>query len=206
MGFSNFWYAGQLAVLHYMTRYRLGMLNEVWIFEVHFNYSYSNSRAANSIVVCKCAEGVNSRWHEVDRGGGLQVACHLSQWAGGGVGGMVGGMAAVMQWQDKHQVAPSMTPRGVILYGLITSGMSGQAARRDVWQTVSNDTTLGNGVPVKDHRYWLWSGSLSHRWRLLWPTITGVCRHFLSATVRAVSKSHSRTRLLPEHVHVECLE
>ena len=32
-----------------------------------------------------------------------EAACHLSQWAGG----RVGGTAAVIQRQDKHEVAPS---------------------------------------------------------------------------------------------------
>ena len=36
------------------------MLNEVLIFELRFNYSYSNLNAGNSIFVCKGAKGVNS--------------------------------------------------------------------------------------------------------------------------------------------------
>jgi len=75
-------------------------------FRTFFNYLYSNLNAGNSIFVCKSAKRVNSRWcivHHGGRGGGLPAACHLSQWAGGGVGGT----AAVIQWWDKHEMATS---------------------------------------------------------------------------------------------------
>jgi len=36
------------------------MLNEGRIFELCFNYSYSNSNAGNSTSVCKGAKGVNN--------------------------------------------------------------------------------------------------------------------------------------------------
>ena len=67
---------------------------------------------------------------------------------------------------------------------------------------VSNDATLGDGVPpVLPLKWW----SQSPVSCLLSPPITGVClRCFLSATGRAVSKLRRPTHLLPEHV--ECLE
>ena len=67
---------------------------------------------------------------------------------------------------------------------------------------VSNDATLGDGVPpVLPLKWW----SQSPVSCLLSRPITGVClRCFLSATGRAVSKLRRPTHLLPEHV--ECPE
>ena len=103
----------------------IGMLNEVWIFELCFSYSYTD--VGNLTFACKSAEGVDSRRCVVYRVGWLLVSRHLRQWAGGGVGGT----AAVMQWQDNMKW---LHPRGV-MDGLITAGMRCLAATRVVWRT-----------------------------------------------------------------------
>jgi len=57
------------------------MLNEVKIFELRVNYSYSSANARNLIFVCKSANGVNRRCPVVYRGSRLPAACQLGQWA-----------------------------------------------------------------------------------------------------------------------------
>ena len=133
------------------------MLNEVKIFELRVNYSYSSANARNLIFVCKSANGVNRRCPVVYRGSRLPAACQLGQWAGRAVGGM----AAVIQWHDKHEVAPSTRCYRQIVWR--HDRMSGKG--------VSNDATMGDGVPMKDCGYCFWSGGVSYRRCLLWRTL-----------------------------------
>ena len=132
----------------FLTKSNLGMLNEI---ELRFNYSYSNLNAGNSIFVCKSAKKVNSGWCVVYCGSEPLAACHLSQWAGGGVGGT----SAVIQWCDQVEVVPSTT-----CYRQINCGR--QWAWLVEWHVgtpglVANNATLGDGVPAKQHGNCLWS-------------------------------------------------
>ena len=113
----------------------------------------------------------------------------------------MGGTAAIIQWQDKYEVAPSTRCYRQINYSrhVWSGGTTGCLAN------VSNDATLGDGVPAIV-AIAFWSVVSVTIVVILWCTITsGVFLHwFLSVTGSAVSKPHRPTHLLLEHV--ECLE
>jgi len=140
-------------------------LSEVRIFELRFNYSYSNSNAGNLIFVCKGAKGFNSRWRVVYGDGEPPTMCHCTHWAGEewevrqrslySLGrARVGSTAAVIQWQDRHQVAPSTRCYRRINYSMHdwSGGTTGCL--------VNMSPTTWRWATASDRGYCLWSGSL----------------------------------------------
>ena len=158
----------------FLTKSNLGMLNEI---ELRFNYSYSNLNAGNSIFVCKSAKKVSSGWCVVYCGSEPLAACHLSQWAGGGVVGT----SAVIQWCDQVKVCH----RRRVIDRLIVAGnghdlSSGTSGRLDLsrttqpWATASQQNSTAIAFEVWSRIYNEWSVARAAFYEL---PITSICLH-----------------------------
>jgi len=175
-----------------------GMLNEVWVVGLCFNYSYSKMNAGNSIFLCKSAKKVNSRWcivHSGGCGGGPPATCHWNQWAGERVGQWSFSDAIKMKWHQPWNCYRRINCDGqwaqVVWRHIITSGRC--QLLRTTWPstTASQGKTAANALPYLSglccrhhvlcrYNYWRLSGLFlfSNRQsckQIAYPPAAGAC-------------------------------